>query len=186
MAGGSSNRVQWAADAAGTVTEDVGADHGGADVAVAEELLGRCGCRDLARGGGWRRSGGDLLCWRLSVVGCLGRMRSRRSFVEAGRARSNPDGALRHALVEKMRAFQASRSSLVATRSPETPIASPAPVPRLGFFGRSPRVAKRGRTRSAGRPDELPGPARVGAATVGPPSAEALCGGPDDLKLPEA
>jgi hypothetical protein len=36
---GSSNRVQWAADAAGTATEDVGVDHGGADGAVAEELL---------------------------------------------------------------------------------------------------------------------------------------------------
>ncbi len=34
-----SGRVQWAADAAGAVAEDVGVNHGRGDVAVTEELL---------------------------------------------------------------------------------------------------------------------------------------------------
>lgn len=36
---GASQRVEGAADAAGAEAEDVGVDHGGGDVAVAEELL---------------------------------------------------------------------------------------------------------------------------------------------------
>ncbi len=85
---GASNRVQRAADAAGTVAEDVGVDHGGADVAVAVELL------DVRMS--WPRSRRWVAkewrkVWRKV-------WRAGHSFVEAGFARRNLDGTLLPAL----------------------------------------------------------------------------------------
>ena len=56
--------VGGAEDAGGAAVEDVGVDHRGGDVAVAEELLDGADVVRRLRGGGWRRSGGRCGRWR--------------------------------------------------------------------------------------------------------------------------
>jgi hypothetical protein len=89
---GFSDRVEWAADAAGAVSEDVGVDHCGADVAVAEELL----------------DGADVVA-ALEEVGGEGVAEGVAGdpLVEARLACSTLDGTLHHALVKMMPALQA-------------------------------------------------------------------------------